>query len=262
MGLETKAGEQRSTLLLTSGEPVSRQVVAKTNTSAMRTDAQQPCTVARCVDLLYKKNIIQRILARCKGAAMLLGYARVSTEDQDTTVQEGALSAVGAGRIFTEHASGGRWDRPELHRLLDQVRAGDVVLVWKLDRLSRSLKDLLHVMYRLDAAGAGFRSLTEAIDTTVPAGRMMMQMLGSFAEFERRAMMRERTRAGLAAAAKQGRRGGRRPKLTPVQRAEVVDMVNTGRRTGAEAARLFGVNPATISRLLATARHQGASAVV
>ena len=184
---------------------------------------------------------------------MLLGYARVSTEDQNTTAQESALSAAGAGRIFTEHASGGRWDRPELHRLLDQVRAGDVVVVWKLDRLSRSLKDLLQIMDRLDAVGAGFRSLTEAIDTTVPAGRMMTQMLGAFAEFER-AMVRERTRAGLAAAAKQGRRGGRRPKLTPEQRAEVVDMVNSGRRTGAEAARLFGVNPATISRLLSNAR--------
>ncbi len=184
---------------------------------------------------------------------MLLGYARVSTEDQDTTAQEAALTAAGVGRIFTEHASGGRWDRPQLHRLLDQARAGDVVVVWKLDRLSRSLKDLLHIMDRLDKAGAGFRSLTEAIDTTAPAGRMMLAMLGAFAEFER-AMVRERTRAGLAAAAKQGRRGGRRPKLTPVQRAEVVDMVSTGRRTGAEAARLFGVNPATISRLVSSAR--------
>jgi DNA invertase Pin-like site-specific DNA recombinase len=160
---------------------------------------------------------------------MLLGYARVSTEDQDTRAQESALTVAGAGRVFTEHASGGRWDRPELHRLLDQVRAGDVVLVWKLDRLSRSLKDLLHIIERLDAAGAGFRSLTEAIDTTVPAGRMMMQMLGAFAEFER-AMIRERTRAGLAAAA-QGRHGGRRPKLTLVQRNEVVEMVSSGRST-------------------------------
>lgn len=190
---------------------------------------------------------------------MLLGYARVSTEDQDTTAQVTALTAAGAGRIFQEHASGGRWDRPELQRLLDQVRAGDVLLVWKLDRLSRSLKDLLHIMERLDTAGAGFRSLTEAIDTTLPAGRMMMQMLGAFAEFER-AMVRERTRAGLAAAAAQGRHGGRRPKLTLVQRQEVVDMVSTGRRTGAEAARLFGVNPATISRVVATARHQHAPA--
>ncbi len=143
--------------------------------------------------------------------------------------------------------------------MLDQVRAGDVLLVWKLDRLSRSLKDLLRIIERLDAVGAGFRSLTEAIDTTLPAGRMMMQMLGAFAEFER-AMMRERTRAGLAAAAAQGRRGGRCPKLTAVQRDEVVDMVSSGRRTGAEAARLFGVNPATISRVLSSVRHMSLSA--
>lgn len=222
----------------------------------MRTATQQPYGFARCTDLLHNWNAVQRVFARFKVATMLLGYARVSTEDQDTTAQESALSTAGAGRIFTEHASGGRWDRPELHRLLDQVRAGDVLVVWKLDRLSRSLKDLLHIMDRLDAAGAGFRSLTEAIDTTVPAGRMMMQMLGAFAEFER-AMVRERTRAGLAAAAAQGRRGGRRPKLSKVQRNEVVEMVTAGRRTGAEAARLFGVDPATISRVLSSVRHAG-----
>jgi DNA invertase Pin-like site-specific DNA recombinase len=104
---------------------------------------------------------------------MLLGYARVSTDDQDTAAQVAALRATGAERIFTERASGGRWDRPELHRLLDQLRARDVLVVWKLDRLSRSLKDLLHIMDRVDAVGAGFRSLTEAIDTTTPQGRRM-----------------------------------------------------------------------------------------
>ena len=123
-----------------------------------------------------------------------------------------ALRAAGCRRIFEEAASGGRWDRPELHRLLDQLREGDVVVVWKLDRLSRSLKDVLHIMERIGDAGAGFRSITEAIDTTTPAGRMMMQMVGSFAEFER-AMIRERTSAGLAAARAEGRIGGRRKKL-------------------------------------------------
>ncbi|TDH63308.1 recombinase family protein [Dankookia rubra] len=184
---------------------------------------------------------------------MLLGYARVSTDDQDTAAQVAALQAAGAERIFTERASGGRWDRPELHRMLDQVRAGDVVVVWKLDRLSRSLKDLLHIMDRVEVTGADFRSLTEAIDTSVPAGRMMMQMVGAFAEFER-AMVRERTRAGLAAAAIHGRRGGRRPKLTVAQRDLVARLVLNGERTGSEAARLFGVNPATVSRIVAVAR--------
>jgi DNA invertase Pin-like site-specific DNA recombinase len=125
-----------------------------------------------------------------------------------------------------------------------------VVVVWKLDRLSRSLKDLLPIMERIAQAGAGFRSLTEAIDTTTPAGRMLMQMVGSFAEFER-AMIRARTQAGLAVARAQGRIGGRRPKLGPQQQAAIVDMVTSGRQTQAAAARLFHVHPATVSRLLA-----------
>jgi DNA invertase Pin-like site-specific DNA recombinase len=158
-------------------------------------------------------------------------------------------------KVFREAASGGRWDRPELHRLLDQLREGDVV-VWKLDRLSRSLKDTLAILERIEAAGAGFRSLTEAVDTTGPAGRMMMQMLGAFAEFER-AMIRERTRVGLAAAKAQGRKGGRRAKLTPPQRAEALAMLEAGRKSAAEVARLFGVHPATVSRLAARARARG-----
>jgi DNA invertase Pin-like site-specific DNA recombinase len=189
---------------------------------------------------------------------MILGYARVSKgEAQDTRMQETALRAAGVERLFTAQASGGRWDRPHLHRLLDQLRPEDGVIVWKLDRLSRSLKDLLHIMERIAQAGAGFRSLTEAIDTTTPAGRMLMQMVGSFAEFER-AMIRERTQAGLAVARAQGRIGGRRPKLGPQQQAAIVDLVTSGRQTQAAAARLFHVHPATVSRLLAEHRHQDA----
>ena len=109
---------------------------------------------------------------------MLIGYARVSTNDQETATQVAALKAAGCERIYREKASGGRWDRPELHRLLDQLREADVLVVWKLDRLSRSLRDVLTIMERLTEAKAGFRSLTEAIDTTTPAGRMMMQMVG------------------------------------------------------------------------------------
>src|SRR5271169_5482862 len=130
---------------------------------------------------------------------MLIGYARVSTGEQDTAAQSAALKAAGCERIYREKASGGRWDRPELHRLLGQLRKGDVLVVWKLDRLSRSLKDVLTIMEHVHKAKAGFRSLTEVIDTMSPAGRMMMQMVGSFAEFER-AMLKERTTVGLAAA--------------------------------------------------------------
>lgn len=183
---------------------------------------------------------------------MLIGYARVSTENQDTSVQVAALKAAGCERIFREKASGGRWDRPELHRLMDQLRDGDVLVVWKLDRLSRSLRDVLTIMERLVDANAGFRSLTEAIDTTTAAGRMMMQMVAAFAEFEK-AMLRERTKTGLDAARQEGRIGGRRPKLSPQQQVEIRRMVSKGGKTAADAARLFKIHPATVSRLLARA---------
>jgi DNA invertase Pin-like site-specific DNA recombinase len=182
-------------------------------------------------------------------ATMLIGYARVSTQDQDTDAQIAALKSSGCELIFQEKASGGRWDRPELHRLLGQLRKGDVLVVWKLDRLSRSLKDVLLLMEKVEQADAGFRSLTEVIDTTSPAGRMMMQMVGTFAEFER-AMLRERTQNGLDAARKQGRVGGRRPKLKKHQQEEIVNLVNSGQKNAADAARLFNVHPATVSRIL------------
>ncbi len=182
--------------------------------------------------------------------AMLIGYARVSTNDQETAAQVAALKAAGCERTYREKASGGRWDRPELHMILDQLRKSDVLVVWKLDRLSRSLRDVLTIMERLGEAGAGFRSLTEAIDTTTPAGRMMMQMVGAFAEFER-AMLQERTKVGLDAAREEGRIGGRRPKLSPPQQAEIRQMVSRGYKTAADAARLFKIHPATVSRLLA-----------
>jgi DNA invertase Pin-like site-specific DNA recombinase len=185
---------------------------------------------------------------------MLIGYARVSKGDAQTTaLQLRALTAHGVTKTYEEHASGGRWDRPRLHAMIEHLREGDVVVVWKLDRLSRSLKDLLHILDRIEAAGAGFRSLTEAIDTTTPAGRMMMQMVGAFAEFER-AMIRERTSAGLEAARAEGRIGGRRPKLTVSQRADVVENVISGRRTAAQMSRLYKVSEATVSRLLTRAR--------
>ncbi|MEM1391674.1 MAG: recombinase family protein, partial [Pseudomonadota bacterium] len=145
-----------------------------------------------------------------------------------------------------ERASGGRWDRPELHRMLDQLRNGDVVIVWKLDRL-------LSIMEKIDTAGAGFRSITEAIDTTTPAGRMMMQMVGVFAEFERE-MIRERTRAGLERARKKGRHPGRKLKLSNDQRREIRGIVRSGKHTEAEAARLFCVHRSTISRILRDAK--------
>lgn len=185
---------------------------------------------------------------------MLIGYARVSKGDeQSNALQAKALKAAGCQRVFEEAASGGRWDRPILHDMLRQLRDGDVVVVWKLDRLSRSLKDLLHLMERIKEADAGFRSLTESIDTTTPAGRMMMQMVGSFAEFER-AMIRERTSAGLALARAEGRVGGRRRKLTERQRSEIAESVLSGRKSAAEMARLYRVSQPTVSRIVAEHR--------
>ena len=185
---------------------------------------------------------------------MLLGYARVSKGDeQNNALQAKALWAAGCCKLFEGAASGGRWDRPELHRVLDQLRDGDTVVVWKLYRLSRSLKDVLHLMERIAEAGAAFRSVTENIDTTTPAGRIMMQMVGSFAEFER-AMIRERTSAGLAVARAEGRVGGRRKKLDAAKRREIAESVITGRKSGADMAGLYNVSQPTVSRIVAQHR--------
>src|SRR6266446_9086415 len=134
--------------------------------------------------LLHKLVVFADSLAtRLDNIFMLIGDARVSKIDQqDTRAQVKALKEAGCKRIFEESASGGRWDRPELHRALDQLREGDVLVVWKLDRLSRSLKDLLHILEKINDAGAGFRSITENVDTTSAPGRMMLQMIGAFAE--------------------------------------------------------------------------------
>jgi DNA invertase Pin-like site-specific DNA recombinase len=184
---------------------------------------------------------------------VLIAYARVSTQEQNLRLQLDALNAAGCERLYTEMASGAQRNRPELKAALDYAREGDTLVVWKLDRLARSLKQLIETVEGLEQRKVGFRSLTEAIDTTTPAGRMMMQMVGAFAEFER-AMARERTRAGLASAAAQGRKGGRRPKLNTEQRKLVARLVLGGEKTGSEAARLFGVDPATVSRIVSSAR--------
>jgi DNA invertase Pin-like site-specific DNA recombinase len=182
---------------------------------------------------------------------------RVSkSETQGTTPQIHSLKSAGCTKVFEETASGGRWDRPQLHKLLDQLRSGDTLVVWKLDCLSRSLKDLLAILERVKASGAKFRSLTEAIDTAGPAGRMLMQMLGSFAEFERE-MIRERTRAGLKEARAEGRVPGRKPKVTAEQQKEIVEAVLSGRKTAAEIARLFKIHRATVSRFVSRARAGG-----
>ncbi|MFV1934503.1 recombinase family protein, partial [Phaeobacter gallaeciensis] len=151
---------------------------------------------------------------------MIIGYARVSTDDQSLDSQTDALSAAGAERVFADKISGSKRARPELDRLLEQLRDGDVVTVTKYDRLARSLKDLLEIVEAIRERGAGFRSLAEDIDTTTPAGRLVFHVFASIAQFERERIS-ERTREGLASARKRGRIGGRPPALSPAQKDEV-----------------------------------------
>jgi DNA invertase Pin-like site-specific DNA recombinase len=182
---------------------------------------------------------------------MNIGYARVSTDEQTTKNQIEQLVKAGCdpARIYKETASGGSWDRPQLHKALDQLRDGDVFIVWKLDRLSRSLADLLRILEKIDKAGATFKSLTEALDTTGPCGRLMMNMLGAFNQFERD-LIKERTKLGLDRARKEGRIGGGRFILSPKRQAEAIRMVRSGQKTQTEVAEIFGVSKATVSRMM------------
>lgn len=178
---------------------------------------------------------------------MILGYARVSTDDQKLDAQTDALEAAGAQRLFAERISGSKRRRPELDRLLDQLREGDVVVVTKYDRLARSLRDLLEIVEAIGQRGAGFRSLAEDIDTTTPAGRLIFHVFASIAQFERERIS-ERTREGLEAAKKRGRVGGRPPALTEAQKAEVRRMRADPARSISEIAELFRVSANTVRR--------------
>lgn len=142
-----------------------------------------------------------------------VGYARVSTIDQDPALQRDALAAVGCVKVFEDCASGARAHRAGLRMALDYARDGDVLIVWKLDRLGRSLPHLIETVTALEKRGVGFRSITEAIDTTTSGGRLVFHLFGALGQFERD-LIQERTRAGLAAAAARGRKGGRKPVIT------------------------------------------------
>jgi DNA invertase Pin-like site-specific DNA recombinase len=167
----------------------------------------------------------------------LVGYARVSTQDQNPDLQRDALAAAGCARVFEDAVSGARADRPGLAQALDYVREGDVLVVWKLDRLGRSLSHLIETVAGLEVKGVGFRSLTEAIDTTTPGGRLVFHLFGALGEFERD-LIRERTRAGLAAAAARGRKGGRKSVATPERIDRARAMIARGLTVRETAARL------------------------
>jgi DNA invertase Pin-like site-specific DNA recombinase len=187
---------------------------------------------------------------------MILGYARVSSSEQDTTLQLDAFSRSGVDRVFQEHRPGAGVHRPELERVLEQLRAGDVVVVYKIDRLARSLSDLLQLLARIEAHGAAFRSLTEPIDTSTPAGRMLMQLLGAFAEFER-GMIRERSIAGQRAAMDRGKHCGRPASLTIAEGARAAELIGNGQATLSGLARLHGVHLSSVKRAIKRAREVG-----
>ncbi len=179
----------------------------------------------------------------------LLGYARVSTTDQDPALQLDALKAAGCIKTFTDRVSGALDSRPQLDRLLDQLRKGDTVVVWRLDRLGRSIRHLIAVVEDLAERGVGFRSLTENIDTTTSGGKLIFHVFAALAEFERD-LIRERTNAGLAAARVRGRKGGRPPVMTPEKVKVAKQMYEAREHTVEVIAKTLGVSRKTIYRHL------------
>ena len=183
---------------------------------------------------------------------MNIGYARVSTDDQDLSLQLETLKSAKCRRVFQEKKSGARADRPELRRMIEQLRDGDVVIVARLDRLARSTRDLLELAEQITAAGASLKSLGEPwADTTTPAGKMVLTVFAGIAEFER-ALIRDRTGLGRIAAKKRGVKFGRKPKLTPEQVVLALRMVDEGQSVP-QVADAFGVHETTIYRCLSAA---------
>ena len=180
---------------------------------------------------------------------MIIGYARVSTTDQDTALQVDALEAAGCERIYKEAKSGAMKERPELSRCLDIIRSGDTLVVWRLDRLGRSLKDLVEIISKLEAMEIGFRSLTEAIDTTTAGGKLIFHIFGALAEFER-SLIQERTKAGLNAARARGRKGGRPKAMSDKDIKKAHAMLLDPKMTKTEVARHFKVTRVTLNKAL------------
>jgi DNA invertase Pin-like site-specific DNA recombinase len=180
---------------------------------------------------------------------MLIGYARVSTQDQNPDLQLDALQAAGCDKVFVEKASGAQRERPELLAALAYLRPGDTLVVWKLDRLARSLKQLIETIEGMEARQIGFRSLTEAIDTTTSGGRLIFHIFAALAEFER-SIIRERTRSGLESARNRGRLGGRPPTLSPADLQHVKALLSDPEITVEQATRRLGIAPSTFYRHL------------
>ena len=174
-----------------------------------------------------------------------IGYARVSTADQVLDLQVDALRAAGCERIFEDTASGVKTARPGLDKALAYIRDGDVLVVWKLDRLGRSVGHLVETVQRIEAAGAGFRSLTEGIDTTTTTGRLLLHLFASLAQFERD-LIKDRINAGVKAAKARGRSGGRPRVMDDIKAAKAERMIAAGQLTLPEVARRLGVGESTL----------------
>lgn len=183
---------------------------------------------------------------------MLLGYARVSTDDQNLDLQRDALEAAGCERTFEDMASGAKADRIGLAAMMTALRAGDTVVIWRLDRLGRSLKNLIELVERLEVAKVGLRSLQENIDTTSSGGRLVFHLFGALAEFERN-LVRERTLAGLAAARARGRMGGRPKRLDPSKLALALRLHYEDKHTIKEICQMMGISKSTLYNYLAKA---------
>jgi DNA invertase Pin-like site-specific DNA recombinase len=179
----------------------------------------------------------------------VIGYARVSTGEQSLDLQTDALKQAGCWRVYEEVASGARRDRPILIEVMDHLLKGDTLVVWKLDRLARSLQQLIETVEILDKLGCGFRSLTESIDTTTAGGRLIFHIFGALAEFER-SIIRERTLAGLQAARLRGRKGGRPKSMNEQSLIVAQALLKDGVLTVRDVAKQVGVSPATLYKYL------------
>lgn len=182
-----------------------------------------------------------------------IGYARVSTDDQNLDLQRDALTKAGCVEIYEEKASGKSADRPELIQCLRALRTGDTFVVWRLDRLGRSLPDLVRIIADLEKRGVAVESLSEKIDTSSAAGRMVLHFFAMLAEYERN-LIRERTRAGLDAARARGRRGGRAPKLDAKQIREIRALLRDPQVRVTDVAKRYGVSRATLYKHVGAVR--------
>jgi DNA invertase Pin-like site-specific DNA recombinase len=199
--------------------------------------------------VLQKQQVV-RVRNECHNRGMKIGYCRVSTDDQNPDLQRTALQRAGCTKLFTDTATGAHVKRPELAECLKALKAGDVLIVWKLDRLGRSLHDLIGLLDELKTRGVAFTSLTESIDTGTPTGRAMWQMVGILAELER-SLIQERTKAGRAAAQARGVKMGRKPLLTAQQVAYARKLVGQG-ESPRDVAQSLKVSRRTLYRALSS----------